>query len=290
MEVLDTTQGKALQSYLQQHPGGVFSKKELSGMLASAKKALHLPRDISTESLVGSLEEAGALRKAVLTSPLYEPFTRYILAGASPYQLALSLRPGSYISHGSAMFLHALTQQLPRTIYVNKEQSVKPASTGVLSQESINRAFSGAGRESNYVFEFEDWRVVLLNGKNSGSLEVGQLAAPDGLNVPATKLERTLIDITVRPAYSGGVYEVLEAYRSAKSRVSVNVLIATLRKLGHVYPYHQAIGLYMQRAGYEESRLTRLKELGMPFDFHLTYGLKEGDYIPEWKIFVPKGF
>ena len=41
------------------------------------------------------------------------------------YELALSLRPDSYLSHGSAAFLHGLTDQEPEFIYVNKEQSPK---------------------------------------------------------------------------------------------------------------------------------------------------------------------
>ena len=33
-----------------------------------------------------------------------------------------------------------------------------------------------------------------------------------------TNIERTLIDIAVRPVYSGGVFEVLKAYRLAKDK------------------------------------------------------------------------
>ena len=40
--------------------------------------------------------------------------------------------------------------------------------------------------------------------------------------VRVTDLERTLIDIAVRPEYAGGVYEVLNVYRLAKGKVSAN--------------------------------------------------------------------
>jgi predicted transcriptional regulator of viral defense system len=48
-----------------------------------------------------------------------------------------------------------------------------------------------------------------LSGKNTNRLEVSQLRDPQGQLVDATKLERTLIDIAVRPAYAGGVFEVM---------------------------------------------------------------------------------
>ena len=77
-----------------------------------------------------------------------------------------------------------------------------------------------------------------------------------------TSLERTLIDATVRPGYAGGVATVLEAYRRASEALTVSRLIDTLRKLDYVYPYHQAIGFYMERAGFPTKQLAPLKALG----------------------------
>jgi len=105
-----------------------------------------------------------------------------------------------------------------------------------------------------------------------------------------TKLERTLIDITVRPIYGGGVYQVLEAYRNAKDRISTATLIAALAKLEFVYPYHQAIGFYMQKAGYPSKALARLKALDMPFNFYLAHDIRDRAFDPEWRLFYPNGF
>jgi hypothetical protein len=79
------------------------------------------------------------------------------------------------------------------------------------------------------------------------------------------------------------------AYRGAKDRVSVGTIIATLKELDYIYPFHQVIGFYMQRAGFPVSRYQRLKDLGLEFDFYLAYGMKSADFISEWRLYVPKG-
>src|ERR1039457_4517518 len=83
--------------------------------------------------------------------------TRYAWEGASPLQVATSLRPRAYPCHGSAVLVHALTDQLPKTIYINVEQTPKPRRTAELTQAGIDRAFSAKQRESNFFYQFEDW-------------------------------------------------------------------------------------------------------------------------------------
>ena len=129
-----------------------------------------------------------------------------------------------------------------------------------------------------------------MSGKYTERLEVGPLPVDTGEEVDVTRIERTLVDIAVRPDYAGGIYQVLEAYRTAKDRISVNTLIAILKKLDYVYPYHQSIGFYMDRAGYDESRTKRLLALGTSLDFYLTYGIKDRKYDRKWRLFFPKGF
>src|SRR5262249_12932158 len=163
----------------------------------------------------------------------------------------------------------------------NQEQTSKPGpDPSSLSQESIDRAFRGQQRQSTMVYRSEGAQFLILNGKHTGQLEVGTVRVPGRTDeaVLATKIERTLIDITVRPAYAGGIYQVLAAFRGARERMSVSTLLATLKRLAYVYPYHQAIGLYMQRAGYDAKQWERLRSIGLGFDFYLAHGLRDLAY------------
>lgn len=102
----------------------------------------------------------------------------------------------------------------------------------------------------------------------------------------ATNIERTLIDITVRPAYAGGIAKVLNVYRAANNRVSIHRLLKILERLDYIYPYHQSIGFLMQKAGYPENSYTQLRAIGINYDFYLAHDIKQMEYSKDWRLFV----
>jgi predicted transcriptional regulator of viral defense system len=267
----------------------VFWPSDISAILEQHRAFWRLAKDTTTAKFLHFL-----LNKTDLHLEYFEPLnhpntsgiSRYVWKEASAYEIAVSMKHGAYLCHGTAMFLHGLTEQIPARIYVNSEQSPKPGS-GHLTQEGINRAFAGKQRESKFVFKFGDSEALLLWGKNTGQLGVIDMKY-SATTLRVTSLERTLIDIAVRPSYAGGLFQVLDAYRGAKDRVSVGTLLATLKKLDYVYPYHQAIGFYMQKAGYAKDQYSRLRSLGLEYDFYLAYGLKDKKYDPDWRLFFPK--
>ena len=277
-----------LSKYFE-HSQRVFQYTQLLDVVAQNRDEWALPSSASIKAILDFLLESTKLQKVTLKGEVSRDKVRYVWGDPSPYSVLLSLGRGSYLSHATAVYLHGLTDQVPKTIYVNSEQSPKRGGTGALSQDRISRAFAGHQRKSRNYFAYQNHRALLLSGKNTGRLEVGKFTSPDGASVDVTKLERTLIDVVVRPDYAGGPLHVQEAFSAALERISTNVLTATLKKLEYVYPYHQVIGFYMKRAGAGARQLDLLKALGLEFDFYLTYGMREPDYDEEWRLYVPKG-
>lgn len=269
-----------------------YRKAELAALFASNRRRWNLPQGLSLTGFMQFLIDSGKLQHASIESDsgLYDSFPRYLWEGCTPLEVASTLKGGAYLSHGTAAFLHGLTEQVPKTFYVNKEQSPKPQPKGELHQANIARAFKGKQRVSKYIFTYEASRFVLLSGKNTKNYGVLEVEGPSGEPLLITDVERTLVDIAVRPVYGGGVEEVLHIYRAARDSVSVGKILAALRAVGHFYPYHQAIGFYMERAGYKSSQLNRLKALGCELDFYLSHGMVNPEFDESWRVHFPEGF
>jgi len=274
--------------YFNEADVAIYTRKDIGRVLDQNRKFWRLAKRTTIEHLIDFLKEKGELHEHEIRSPNYpEIVRRYVWGNASKLRLATSIRPDSYISHGTAMYLHGLTDLVPKTIYINKEQSPKD-SGGQLSQRGIDLAFSRKQRTSRLTFELNSTTIVVIAGKNTKRLEVESIQGPEGDSVDCTSLERTLIDIVVRPAYAGGIRQVIEAYQDAKETVSINRLKATLKKLGYVYPYHQAIGFIMEYVGYPERKIAMLFELGAEYDFYLTHGMKGPQFSKKWRLHFPR--
>lgn len=212
----------------------------------------------------------------------------------------LGLIEGSHLSHYTALRIHGLTEQLPKTIYFTKEKSKDSAISrdpdDFYDQSAIDLAFSHPPRVSKNELELtnEQVRVVMLESAHRGGLGVttGEVnwGGSKPLKLRYTSLERTMIDIVVRPFYAGGVFEVAKAFENAKSLLSVNTMLAMLKRMDLGYPYHQAIGYYLERAEYKPSLVELFQRLPMRRDFYLAHNMGATSYNSRWRLFVPEGF
>ena len=281
---------KDIKGYFDSLNQRVFLRKDIYEILAEKHRLWKIRKTISVDTFINQLMKM-KLKELKLTSPNYDKtYARFIWGNDVPiYQLSLSLRPHSYLTHHTAMHLLGLTNQTSTTVYVNAEQSIKYDREGELEQERIDMAFKRKPRVSKYIFTYKHWNICCLSGINTKKLGVEEINVFTEGELPTTNMERTLIDIVVRPIYSGGCHEVLKAYQRAKDKVSVDLMVATLKKIKYIYPYHQAIGFYMQMAGFADSSLKQFKKFGIKYDFYLDYDMKKTKYSKEWRIYYPRG-
>ncbi len=271
-----------------------FGPSQLNQVLAENEEKMRIPSGLAFHDVVDALINGGVFGKEKiqpLSSPKdggeYRVIERFVRKAASAVHVALSLRPNSYLSHASAAQHHGLIPASLERIYVNKEQSPKPEGNGTLTQEGIDRAFANVPRVSNLVYGFKKTEIVWLSGKNTGNHGVTTSNGKLGANVQVTSIERTLVDITVRPAYAGGVQAVLSAFVAARSALSVPSIVAALKALQYIYPYHQALGFYLQRAGLPAAALAPLKKFPIDFNFYLANRIAAPTLDREWRVYYP---
>jgi predicted transcriptional regulator of viral defense system len=282
--------------HFDQLPVHVFKLKEIRAILASQRKFWRLAQSTTAEHFISFLEEHAKLREIALAFP-QRAERCYVWGDVPLLSILLSLRKDLYLSHYTAMRLQGLTEQSPTTIYITDERSGSVSvqhERAKLSQDDIDQAFSRPPRVSHNWVEHAGKKIYLLNGAHTDHLGIVTETVTDegglGVLVRQTNLERTLIDITVRPVYAGGVFEVAKAFELAKDRISINRLVAMLRKLDFAYPYHQAIGYYLERAGYKQSQIDLIQRLPIEHDFYLMHEMGDTRYISNWRLAVPDGF
>jgi len=69
--------------------------------------------------------------------------------------------------------------------------------------------------------------------------------------------------------------------------VKTEEIAQILRGVEHSYPYHQAVGFLMGRAGFSKNGAKIFKTAGMNFDFYLEQKMEKPHYDPEWRVYYP---
>ncbi len=278
-----------IESQFETFEKRIFTKRDISRIFYEGRAGWRLPKSMTVDNFIEKMTQKTKLTRVPLPFG-NRPLERFIYGDISSYELAMCLTSNAYFSHYTALYLHQLTEQISKTIYVTYEQSKKSFEQN-LTQENIDRAFKKPQRLSQNNITYKDNVIFLLNGKFTDLAGVITASYMTEDDIKVTSLERTLIDIVVRPSYSGGIFEILKAYEQARDRkISINKLGAILKRMDFIYPYEQAIGFLLEKAGYRESQINIFKKDFFRYDFYLTYGMKEIEYSNKWRLFYPKGF
>jgi hypothetical protein len=274
---------KKFSHYLATLPKNVFSANEIGNQISDFARAINDPLDGDPEIYVQWMADKGLITTIDIQGQ-NQIITRYHLPGeVTVFEIAASLQNNSYISHLAAAWHHGLVTEQPAIICISAEGTNRMSKNAELEQENIDQAFQKPQRKSGATLHWRNSTFLLLTALNAREEGIEQKRY-----YQISNLERTLIDMVVRPAYSGGPETILKAFKKAISTFSITALLSLLEKLNYVYPYHQSIGFYLTMARYDNLvALDTLKKPGMPFTFYLDYEIKDPVYSDEWNLYFP---
>lgn len=190
----------------------VLRPSAIAKVFAQNRAFWRLAQRTTLHEFVGFMLGKTDLRRITLPFP-QQNVSGYTWGDVPLMETLIELVKDSYYSHYSAVRIHGLTEQLPKTVYLSHEKRRgKPPSresTLLYPQEKIDEAFGRPPRISSNLVELEEQgvRVMLLEtahqegpGIVTGEVNFG---GDRPLRLRYTSLERTLIDIVVRPFYAG---------------------------------------------------------------------------------------
>jgi hypothetical protein len=279
-----------IDAYLGAQVPPVFSHAQLEALFRAQRREWRLAKAMQAQEFITKLLEAELLR-------VFEPERTsshkrlYVRDAATAYELALHLAPGNYFSHESALYLHGLLPTEPARVWVTQEQLPKQRQLppAPLTQTGVNAAFAHLQRQAQPVGQYRGYSLQWLASQAAGRPGVLTIAVSPTERWPVTGLERTLLDCTVRPAYAGGPATVLAAYRQAAPHLNVAKLADLLQHMAYRYPYNQAVGFYLERAGgYPADVVQPFAQQPRLLDFYLSHATGEATaYCARWRIHYP---
>ena len=188
----------------------IFRYSDLTTILEKSREFLRLSKNTNTDAFIAFLiNKVNKFKPQEFDFPFRKEI-RYIWGKVPIFEILLSLNKNSYFSHYSAMYFNELTEQIPKSFYINVEQRPIKSVRQELTQVNIDLAFRNKPRITTNTIKLTDFNISILNGKYTNNLGVTEKDLPDGTNVKVTNFERTLIDISVRTFYSGGIFQLIK--------------------------------------------------------------------------------
>lgn len=278
---------EALEKYFQQQDSRAYTGLNLFRIFEKEKRSWGLKKNFSAEKILEYCLQQGIFEQHKYLNNRDEIKTIFSYHTKDFLTIISALKPDSYFSYLTAMHFHGLAPINKNTFYLNSEKSTyeNPRQDNPLTQQKIDEAFYYDPKQSTNTNTFKRKAIIVTNGKRTDRLGVISTVNSEQ-HYSYTDLERTLIDIVIRPIYAQDVSQVLKAFKKARQKINLDKLKSYLEKLNYLYPYDQAIGFYLTRAGYKkrESRIFKRESI---FDFYLIHGEQDLEYNAEWKIYYP---
>lgn len=277
-----------LETYFKNQSYKSYNYHQFFRIFEKEKRDWGLKKYDSSEKAIAQVVSQGIFEPHQYTDSKGEQQYIFSYQTNEDYSIISGIKFGSYLAYASAMKFHKLTSSTDKTIYINCErQSYEPVrKNNKITQDSIDEAFCADPKQSSNINYYKKKPVIVINGKRTDKLGVIPHIDNDSCFY-YTDLERTLIDIVVRPIYAYGTKGVLKAFKKAKDRVNLEKLKNYFKELNYAYPYQQCMGYYLDKAGYRNNQSKIFME-DLKYDFYLIHGMEYPGYDKKWKLYYPE--
>ncbi len=272
-----------ISHFIQNHAYHGFSIVNLRDIFYSNREEWEIAEYRKTHHFIDFLLKEGILIKLNLSREKII----YIKPGFNNFNISKAIKKDSYLAYFSAVSIHNLTLQIPKVIYSCVDRIYTNHQLSELTQERIDKSFSKPQRVSNNFYSYNNFKFYFFEKKIEHT-EIGVIHNTNN-DIKYTDLERTLIDIAIKPMYAGGVFEVLEAFKKSKKRLNVTKMKSYLDQFNYLYPYNQVIGFYLEIAEYNANQINIFYEKEKQFSFYLTHNIANKKFSKKWKIYYPLG-
>jgi hypothetical protein len=274
--------------FFASEPQQTFTEGELDQLYYDRRSSWNINRHMQVGYFYDVIEENKLLKKTEIT--INERKTRlWISPKATAYDIAGAIQDELVFSHGSAAFLHGLLDTPTKDIYLTERKNPdRLARENTLTQEAIDGAMQKPQRVSQNLIKYKSNKIHIITSKLPYSLPAETIIKNER-HFTVTSIEQTLIDIIVRPAYCQNSQTILKIYEQAKDKADPAKMIAAYKKMQYIYPYHQVMGFYMQKAGYDTKDYQPLTMMPKEFDFYVDYQLNDPKYDSQWRVYYPAG-
>src|SRR5262245_45075536 len=93
----------------------VFSPQELARLFQEHRDKWWILSNVTSKNFIEYLQTELGLKQIILSGETHQQkFIRYLWGEATPIEVASTIRASAYLCHSSAVFVHGLTNQLPR--------------------------------------------------------------------------------------------------------------------------------------------------------------------------------
>lgn len=201
----------------------------------------------------------------------------------------------SYASHYTALYLLDLVQQKPKDFMVSlaiKDSYKRPKKE--ISQFLIQQLFMKPSKVTSNYFSFKSNNYYILERTKDSYVGIvhKRFNFEKGKDVilAITDKERTLIDCLMAPQYSGGLLNVVNAFK--EQDFEINRLFEYYDTLNPIYPYWQNIGLFFDNSGNSKLAKEWMKcfKNKNSVTFYLDHNFRTNwSFSEKWSVYYPEG-